>query len=772
MVLDISHVTTIPLLLVPNVIHIGYHLMDHIAVDLTRNINNVSNYVIITDTQLAPLYLDTLYRSIQSHLTSSQRLLTRILPCGEQSKSRAVKASIEDFLLDQQCTRDTCLIALGGGVMGDLVGFVASTFMRGVPFVQIPTTLLAMVDSSIGGKTAIDTSHGKNLIGTFWQPKRIYMNLSVLETLPKREMSNGMAEVIKTFAISSEAEFAKLEVGKSQIESAILGFSETPSNLDADKAFLLSVISACAAFKANVVTQDEKEGGLRGLLNFGHTLGHAYEAHLSPAWLHGECVSLGLIHEAELSSYLGHCPLSAIERLTRCLQLYDLPIHFDAFASKALELSRVMDTMKVDKKNKGLQKRVVLLKDIGSTLENKPTNVDDAAIEQVLAKYLSSSSSSFSPSSNVPLQEETFINAFPLEISIDSVDLSTHFSTVCMAFKEMGLDVTTQDDQHVRLTGKDASREIKIYMTEKAGSTKPTPTRNDGHPVWYEYVVLPSQKADAQFVSRILHFVNITMLSPFRHIVPMQSKQTTFVTPTIASYATVLPSLMKQWLEGTDAIEFRVDHLPAQETTDDWVANVGLELAHLRQLTHLPIIYTVRTQPQAGKFDPTQLDLYETLLQWGHRWGCDYVDMESSTLPEERQRAMMVMNQAYANTNMISSFHDPNHTLSWSDAAMTQVYQQAKSLFDAYNHHQGVIKLVGFADTFYDNMELEHFRHQVDADKNKALILINMGLHGRFSRVANQFLSPATHPTMSIAAAPGQLSVKELSRLRKELHFN
>lgn len=197
MVLDISNVTTIPLLNVPNVIQIGYHLMDHIAADLTRNINNVSNYVIITDTQLAPLYLDALYQSIQSHLKSSQRLLTRILPCGEQSKSRAVKASIEDFLLDQKCTRDTCLIALGGGVMGDLVGFVASTFMRGVPFIQIPTTLLAMVDSSIGGKTAIDTLHGKNLIGTFWQPKRIYMNLSVLETLPKREMANGMAEVIK-----------------------------------------------------------------------------------------------------------------------------------------------------------------------------------------------------------------------------------------------------------------------------------------------------------------------------------------------------------------------------------------------------------------------------------------------------------------------------------------------------------------------------------------------------------------------------------------------
>lgn len=538
--------------------------------------------------------------------------------------------------------------------------------------------------------------------------------------------------------------------------------------IDADKAFLLNVISACAAFKANVVTLDEKEAGLRGLLNFGHTLGHAYEAHLSPEWLHGECVSLGLIHEAELSSCLGNCPSGAVERLKMCLQLYDLPVQFDECSKKTLELSRVMDTMKVDKKNKGLQKRVVLLKDIGSTVESKPTNVDDAAIEQVLAKYISSFSSfSDGNSSNIPLQDYSFTNTFPLEISIDSVDLSPHLSTLCMTLKKMGLVIATQGDQHVRLAGNDSRKEIKIYMTERAGSTKPS---NNGN-VWYEYVVLPLQKVDAQFVFQLLHFANITMLSHSRHISPMQSKQTTFVTPTITSYATALPSLMKQWLEGTDAIEFRVDHLPVQETMEDWVANVGLQLAHLRQLTRLPIVYTVRTQPQAGKFDPSQVDLYETLLQWGHRWGCDYIDMESSTLAEERQRAMMEMNQSYDNTKIIFSFHDPNHTLSWSDAAMKKVYQQAKSLFDAYNH-QGVIKLVGFADTFYDNIELEQFRHQVDADKNKEIILINMGVHGRFSRVSNQFLSPATHPTMSTAAAPGQLSVNELSRLRKELHFN
>lgn len=198
MVVEVSRIETISVLNKPDVIHVGYNLIQgYIAQDIISSINNVSNYVIITDKSLAPLYLETLKSSIQSCLTHSQRILVRILPSGEQTKSRETKADIEDFLLNSSCTRDTCLIALGGGVIGDLVGYVASTFMRGIPFVQIPTTLLAMVDSSIGGKTAIDTPHGKNLIGTFWQPRRIYLDLSVLKTLPEREVANGMAEVIK-----------------------------------------------------------------------------------------------------------------------------------------------------------------------------------------------------------------------------------------------------------------------------------------------------------------------------------------------------------------------------------------------------------------------------------------------------------------------------------------------------------------------------------------------------------------------------------------------
>lgn len=201
MIFEASHIETISVLDVKDAIHVGYNLTDYIASTILSSVP-ASNYCIVTDTNLAPLYLSQLMKAFQDRMHPSQRLLTRIMAAGEMSKSRQMKASIEDYMLSKSCTRDTCMIALGGGVIGDLVGYTASTFMRGVPFVQIPTTLLAMVDSSIGGKTAIDTPHGKNLIGTFWQPRFIFMDLSMLQTLPKRELANGMAEVIKVSLVT------------------------------------------------------------------------------------------------------------------------------------------------------------------------------------------------------------------------------------------------------------------------------------------------------------------------------------------------------------------------------------------------------------------------------------------------------------------------------------------------------------------------------------------------------------------------------------------
>jgi pentafunctional AROM polypeptide len=181
-------------------IHIGFKLWEHVVTDLVTNLPS-STYVIITDTNVGPLYSPRLQQAFEKEATKSTsspfRLVSYSVSPGESSKTRDTKARLEDFMLQHECTRDTVIIAMGGGVIGDMIGFVAATFMRGVRFVQLPTTLLAMVDSSIGGKTAVDTPLGKNLVGAFWQPERVYIDLAFLESLPEREFINGMAEIIK-----------------------------------------------------------------------------------------------------------------------------------------------------------------------------------------------------------------------------------------------------------------------------------------------------------------------------------------------------------------------------------------------------------------------------------------------------------------------------------------------------------------------------------------------------------------------------------------------
>src|SRR5271169_1940952 len=181
-------------------IHVGFKLWEHIVSDLLSNLPS-STYVIITDTNVGPLYSPCLKQAFENAIgnaeTSAFRLLSYSVSPGESSKTRDTKALLEDFMLQNECNRDTVIIAMGGGVIGDMIGFVAATFMRGIRFVQLPTTLLAMVDSSIGGKTAVDTPLGKNLVGAFWQPERVYIDLAFLESLPEREFINGMAEVIK-----------------------------------------------------------------------------------------------------------------------------------------------------------------------------------------------------------------------------------------------------------------------------------------------------------------------------------------------------------------------------------------------------------------------------------------------------------------------------------------------------------------------------------------------------------------------------------------------
>lgn len=365
--------------------------------DLLQNIQS-STYVLITDTNLSGLYVEdfqSAFASAVSSIATPPRLLTYVIPPGESSKGRATKAEIEDWMLSQQCTRDTVVVALGGGVIGDMIGYVAATFMRGVRFVQVPTTLLAMVDSSIGGKTAIDTPLGKNLIGAFWQPQRIYIDLRFLETLPVREFINGMAEVVKTAAIWDEVEFAALEGNASLIMETVHDKTRSRSErLTPIKDILKRIVLGSARIKAEVVSADEREGGLRNLLNFGHSIGHAYEAILTPQVLHGEAVAIGMVKEAELARYLGVMKPGAVARLVKCIASYDLPTSLEdklvqkRTAGKKCPVDVLLQKMGVDKKNDGKKKKIVLLSAIGKTYEPKASVVEDAAIRIVLSKSI------------------------------------------------------------------------------------------------------------------------------------------------------------------------------------------------------------------------------------------------------------------------------------------------------------------------------------------------------------------------------------------------
>ncbi|KAJ3073744.1 3-dehydroquinate dehydratase (3-dehydroquinase) [Podochytrium sp. JEL0797] len=370
---------------------LGYGLTSHIAAQIVA-LAPSSTYVIGTDTNIAPLHLQTLQSALQDALTTSgseARVLTRVIAPGESVKTRETKGLIEDFMLENKCTRDSCMIALGGGVIGDLFGFVAATFMRGIPVIQIPTTLLAMVDSSIGGKTAVDTPHGKNLVGAFHQPRHIFMDLAYLRTLPHREYINGMAEVIKTAAIWDEEDFCLLENNAEEILNLSAANKKADSELNLE--LLLQVVLGSIRVKAHVVTVDEKETGIRGLLNFGHSIGHAIEAILSPELLHGECVSMGMVREAEIARHLGYVNDVVIGRLVRCLQAYGLPVSTEdkkvvqLAPGKHCAVEKLLDIMRVDKKNQGNKKRVVMLAGIGKTHEPKASFIEDDLIVKILS---------------------------------------------------------------------------------------------------------------------------------------------------------------------------------------------------------------------------------------------------------------------------------------------------------------------------------------------------------------------------------------------------
>ncbi len=325
-------------------IHIGERLLADASLVLPYL--DLPRVAIVTNTTVAPLYLQQLSAALRAQ---GVEVISIVLEDGERYKNWATLNRIYDALLEQRCDRKTTLIALGGGVVGDLAGFAAATYMRGIPFVQVPTTLLAQVDSSIGGKTGINHPLGKNMIGAFYQPRLVLADTAVLATLPPRELSAGLAEVIKHGLIRDAAFVAWLEQNMEKL-------------LACDAAALAHAVRCCCEIKAAVVAADERETGVRALLNFGHTFGHAIESALGYGeWLHGEAVAAGMAMAAELSRRMGFIAQADVDRVVALLKRAKLPV-----AQPGIAPARLLELMAVDKKTEGGRLRFVLLDRIGA----------------------------------------------------------------------------------------------------------------------------------------------------------------------------------------------------------------------------------------------------------------------------------------------------------------------------------------------------------------------------------------------------------------------
>ncbi|MBD1583839.1 3-dehydroquinate synthase [Pseudoalteromonas sp. S16_S37] len=324
-------------------IYIGQNLLADVG-RLTKYIGQCRP-VIITNHTIAPLYLDSLLDALDGY-----EPLHFCLPDGEQYKTLEYFEQVNAFLLQNNCGRDTCLIALGGGVIGDLTGFVAACYQRGIPFIQIPTTLLSQVDSSVGGKTAVNHPLGKNMIGAFYQPKAVFIDTNSLATLPAREFAAGMAEVIKYGLIYDESFLTFLEDNH-----------HTLTELKQD--VLMQVIYRCCQIKAQIVAQDETEAGVRALLNLGHTFGHAIEAQMGYGnWLHGEAVAVGMVLAAKLAALRDTLTGSEVARIEKLIASYELPIEVPA----QMNTEQFLSHMRKDKKNKKGRIRFIVPTSLGT----------------------------------------------------------------------------------------------------------------------------------------------------------------------------------------------------------------------------------------------------------------------------------------------------------------------------------------------------------------------------------------------------------------------
>ncbi len=328
----------------PYPIHIGPHLLGDAPA--LRPFVGGSTVAVVTNETLAPLFLK---RVSDAARALGKQVVEIILPDGEAYKTAASLDTIYSVMLAAKCDRKTTILALGGGVIGDLAGYAAATYQRGIPFVQLPTTLLAQVDSSVGGKTAINHPLGKNMIGAFYQPQAVLSDTAALKSLPPREYASGLAEIVKHALIFDAPHLAELERDVARLNGR-------------DDDTLARVIAHSCRIKADVVQRDERETlGIRALLNLGHTFGHAIETEMGyGAWMHGEAVATGCVLAAELSQELGHLSPADVARVKALFAAVNLPI-----ALPDCDPHRLLGHMQRDKKNEGGTVTLVLLRQLG-----------------------------------------------------------------------------------------------------------------------------------------------------------------------------------------------------------------------------------------------------------------------------------------------------------------------------------------------------------------------------------------------------------------------
>jgi 3-dehydroquinate synthase len=330
-------------------IYLGRDIIDRIGLVLNKG-NWAKRYILITDSKVGVLHSQRILETLRKMDLQVDCL---DFPFGEASKNMQTCLQIVDRLIDLRADRHSALIALGGGVVGDLTGFVASIYMRGIPFFQLPTTLMAQVDSSIGGKTGIDLPAGKNLLGTFYQPKAVFIDLSFLLTLNEREFNNGLSEILK-YGIIEDPDLLSL------LEGQITALRAK------DFTLLEKMITKSCRIKKRIVELDEKEGGLRRILNFGHTLGHAVESESEYALSHGEAVAVGMVGAAWLSEKLGYLPNPDRQRIESLIQSLGLPHRIPG----NLKTEGILSRLSKDKKKIGDVLPFVLLKRLGMPFIN------------------------------------------------------------------------------------------------------------------------------------------------------------------------------------------------------------------------------------------------------------------------------------------------------------------------------------------------------------------------------------------------------------------